>query len=107
MPPQPPPAGGTEAEAGRIHSPSQMFRPASSALVFGVLRKVGSDFFKQTPHKRKEECRASEIVSVCRGLCSNHNAQGCNALVGCLGSFGRKYSDLAIRMNFISIAVAE
>jgi len=33
IPPQTPPAGGTEAEAGRIHIPSQMFRPAESALV--------------------------------------------------------------------------
>ena len=49
LPPQTPPAGGTEAEAGRIHIPSQMFRPAESALVFRVLRKMGSDFFKQTP----------------------------------------------------------
>ena len=49
IPPQTPPAGGTEAEAGRIHIPSQMFRPAESSLVFRVLRKMGSDFFKQTP----------------------------------------------------------
>ena len=33
IPPQTPPAGGTEAEAGRIHIPSQLFRPAESALV--------------------------------------------------------------------------
>ena len=33
IPPQTPPAGGTEAEAGRIHIPSQMFRLAESALV--------------------------------------------------------------------------
>jgi len=32
IPPQTPPAGGTEAEAGRIHIPSQMFRPAESAF---------------------------------------------------------------------------
>ena len=49
IPPQTPPAGGTGAEAGRIHIPRQMFRPAESALVFRVLRKMGSDFFKQTP----------------------------------------------------------
>ncbi|MDO8569280.1 MAG: hypothetical protein Q7R89_00605 [bacterium] len=49
IPPQTPPAGGTEVEAGRIHIPSQLFRPAESALVFRVLRKMGSDFFKQTP----------------------------------------------------------
>ena len=33
IPPQTPPAGGKSAEAGRIHIPSQMFRPAESALV--------------------------------------------------------------------------
>ncbi len=49
IPPQTPPAGGKSAEAGRIHIPSQLFRPAESALVFRVLRKMGSDFFKQTP----------------------------------------------------------
>jgi len=53
IPPQTPPAGGTEAEAGRIHIPSQMFRPAESALVFRVLRKMGSNFFKQTPLLRQ------------------------------------------------------
>ncbi|MBI3684992.1 hypothetical protein HY250_01140 [Candidatus Azambacteria bacterium] len=52
IPPQTPPAGGKSAEAGRIHIPSQMFRPAESALVFRVLRKMGSDFFKQTPQKQ-------------------------------------------------------
>ena len=30
IPPQTPPAGGTEAEAGQIHIPSQMFCPAES-----------------------------------------------------------------------------
>jgi len=33
IPPQTPPAGGKTAEAGRIHIPSQLFRPAESALV--------------------------------------------------------------------------
>ena len=33
IPPQTPPAGGKRAEAGRIHIPSQLFRPAESALV--------------------------------------------------------------------------
>jgi hypothetical protein len=51
IPPQTPPAGGKSAEAGRIHIPSQLFRPAESALVFRVLRKMGPDFFKQTPQK--------------------------------------------------------
>ena len=53
IPPQTPPAGGKSAEAGRIHIPSQMFRPAESALVFRILRKMGSDSFKQTPQKSK------------------------------------------------------
>ena len=51
IPPQTPPAGGKSAEAGRIHIPSQTFRPAESALVFRIFRKMGSDFFKQTPPK--------------------------------------------------------
>ena len=54
IPPQTPPAGGKSAEAGRIHIPSQMFRPAESALVFRVLRKMGSDFFKQTPQLKTQ-----------------------------------------------------
>ena len=33
IPPQSPPAGGTEAEAGRIHIPRQMFRPAESIQI--------------------------------------------------------------------------
>ncbi len=33
IPPKTPPAGGTEAEAGRIHVPSQSFHPAESALI--------------------------------------------------------------------------
>ena len=33
IPPQTPPAGGTGAEAGRIHIPSQMFRPAESIQI--------------------------------------------------------------------------
>ena len=56
IPPQTPPAGGTGAEAGRIHIPSQMFRHAESALVFRVLRKMGSDFFKQTPPNLISQC---------------------------------------------------
>jgi hypothetical protein len=33
IPPQTPPAGGNTAEAGRIHVPSQMFRPAESVQI--------------------------------------------------------------------------
>src|SRR3990167_2940066 len=46
IPPQTPPAGGTEAEAGRIHSPRQMFRPAESVL---VLLEKGKDIFLWCP----------------------------------------------------------
>ncbi|MBM2818265.1 MAG: hypothetical protein HW401_855, partial [Parcubacteria group bacterium] len=66
IPPQTPPAGGTGAEAGRIHIPSQMFRPAESALVFRVLRKMGSDFFKQTPP-----------FQICRRSCLGASPLGC------------------------------
>ena len=38
IPPQTPPAGGTEAEAGRIHIPSQLFRPAESAFLSKKVR---------------------------------------------------------------------
>src|SRR3989338_9668749 len=33
IPPQTPPAGGTGVEAGRIHIPSQLFRPAESIQI--------------------------------------------------------------------------
>jgi len=33
IPPQTPPAGGNTAEAGRIHIPSQLFRPAESIQI--------------------------------------------------------------------------
>src|SRR3989338_5965309 len=33
IPPQTPPAGGKSAEAGRIHFPRQLFRPAESILI--------------------------------------------------------------------------
>src|SRR3989344_301042 len=39
IPPQTPPAGGKSAEAGRIHIPSQLFRPAESIL---ILLEIGS-----------------------------------------------------------------
>ena len=38
IPPQTPPAGGKRAEAGRIHIPSQLFRPASSAFLSKKVR---------------------------------------------------------------------
>ena len=43
IPPQTPPAGGKSAEAGRIHIPSQLFRPAESSLV--LLEKSSSKVY--------------------------------------------------------------
>ena len=43
IPPQTPPAGGTGAEAGRIHIPSQLFRPAESILI--LLEKGSSKVY--------------------------------------------------------------
>src|SRR3989344_7575999 len=40
---------GQKPRQGESIPPDKLFRPASSALVFRVLRKMGSDFFKQTP----------------------------------------------------------
>jgi len=40
---------GKEPRQGRIHSPSKMFRPVEFISVFRIFRKMGSDFFKQTP----------------------------------------------------------
>src|SRR3989338_8089565 len=38
---------GQKPRQGESISPSQMFRPAESALVFRIFRKMGSDFFKR------------------------------------------------------------
>ena len=43
IPPQTPPAGGKSAEAGRIHIPSQLFRPAESILI--LLEKGSSKVY--------------------------------------------------------------
>src|SRR3989338_3066161 len=47
--PRTPLRAGQKPRQGGTISPSQMFRPAESALVFRIFRKMGSDFFKQTP----------------------------------------------------------
>src|SRR3989338_1806824 len=39
IPPQTPPAGGTEAEAGQFHSPRKIVCPAESKLVFRIFVK--------------------------------------------------------------------
>jgi len=49
IPPQTPPAGGKLAEAGRIHSPDKLFRPAESALIIWILLEKYSNFVQQTP----------------------------------------------------------
>src|SRR3989338_11457967 len=54
LPPQPPPAGGKKAEAGRIHIPSQLFRPASSAF---LSKKVRANAKITPPNETLSELR--------------------------------------------------
>ncbi len=54
IPPQTPPAGGTGAEAGRIHIPSQMFRPAESAF---LSKKVRANAKITPPYETCSELR--------------------------------------------------
>ena len=49
IPPQTPPAGGTEAEAGQFHSPRKIVCPAESKLVFRIFVKKCSNFVQKTP----------------------------------------------------------
>jgi len=49
IPPQTPPAGGTEAEAGQFHFPRKIVCPAESKLVFRVLLKKCSNINQKTP----------------------------------------------------------
>ena len=49
IPPQTPPAGGTEAEAGQFHSPRKIVCPAESKLVFRIFVKKSSNFAQKTP----------------------------------------------------------
>ena len=54
IPPQTPPAGGKRVEAGRIHIPSQMFRPAESILILlekGSRKVYNYSTIKNTYHK--------------------------------------------------------
>ena len=53
IPPQTPPAGGTEAEAGRIHIPSQLFRPAESILI--LLEKSSRKVYNYSTSKVPEK----------------------------------------------------
>ncbi len=65
IPPQTPPAGGKSAEAGRIHIPSQLFRPAESILV--LLKKlllvpgVGLEPTRLAPHDF-ESCMFANFI---------------------------------------------
>jgi len=49
IPPQTPPAGGTEAEAGQFHSPRKIVCPAESKLVFRILLRKCSNINQKTP----------------------------------------------------------
>ena len=49
IPPQTPPSGGTEAEAGQFHSPRKIVCPAESKLVFRIFVKKCSNFVQKTP----------------------------------------------------------
>jgi hypothetical protein len=63
IPPQTPPAGGTEVEAGQFLSPRKIVCPADlsavalaeaeSKLVFRVLLKKSSNINQKTPHRKK------------------------------------------------------
>ena len=49
IPPQTPPAGGTEVEAGQFHSPRKIVCPAESKLVFRIFVKKSSNINQKTP----------------------------------------------------------
>jgi hypothetical protein len=49
IPPQTPPAGGTEAEAGQFHSPRKIVCPAESKLIFRIFGKKCSNINQKTP----------------------------------------------------------
>ena len=63
IPPQTPPAGGTEAEAGQFHSPRKIVCPAESKLVFRIFGKKCSNFVQKTP----PSFTFSEIERCCLG----------------------------------------
>ena len=52
IPPQTPPAGGTEAEAGQFHSPRKIVCPAESKLVFRIFVKKSSNINQKTPPEK-------------------------------------------------------
>jgi len=49
IPPQTPPAGGTEAEAGQFHSPRKIVCPAESELIFRIFLKKCSNINQKIP----------------------------------------------------------
>ena len=79
IPPQTPPAGGKSAEAGRIHIPSQLFRPAESGLVLfekgsrkvynysikGFVAQLARASVLHTEGHRFESCRAHHFDLRC------------------------------------------
>jgi len=67
IPPQTPPAGGTEAEAGQFHSPRKIVCPAESKLVFRIFVKKSSNFVQKTPPKLEIGIRSRNGVGTkCR-----------------------------------------
>jgi len=63
IPPQTPPAGGTEAEAGQFHSPRKIVCPAESKLIFRIFLKKCSNINQKTP----PICTFRKIVRSCLG----------------------------------------
>jgi len=49
IPPQTPPAGGTEAEAGQFQNPRKIVCPAESKLIFRIFVKKSSNINQKTP----------------------------------------------------------
>ena len=49
IPPQTPPAGGTEAEAGQFQNPRKIVCPTESKLIFRIFVKKSSNINQKTP----------------------------------------------------------
>src|SRR3990167_4455358 len=63
IPPQTPPAGGTEAEAGQFQNPIKIVCPAESKLIFRIFVKKSSNINQKTP----PSFTFSEIERCCLG----------------------------------------
>jgi len=60
IPPQTPPAGGTGAEAGQIHIPSQMFCPAESIYIYISSLGFSAKYIRTLSSKHRQN---SEILN--------------------------------------------